>query len=187
MLSEFKNRLKYLNDVIFFDDKMFLREKTSDPNRLQEYIDEASNLLTQPLNNEDEYFVSATIGNLYRILGEPEKAITYLTFCLNYAKASQQISREIVSLIRLGEAYKYNNNHDEALNQFNVAMERCKSTKIEDYIDFVQQHRGKCLMELSRLDEAEECFLEAIKIRKQKGDNDLISSTQKAIDYVRAL
>ncbi|MFC2949994.1 hypothetical protein [Virgibacillus sediminis] len=39
-------------------------------------------------------------------------------------------------------------------------------------------------MELSRLDEADECFLDALRVRKQKGNPELINSTQKAIDLL---
>ncbi|MFC2950012.1 hypothetical protein [Virgibacillus sediminis] len=184
MLTDFKNSLSSLNEIIYFDDNQFLREKTRDAVRLQQHIDVAIELLKSTLNEEEEYFVRGTLGNLYRINGEPQKAINNLNFCLNYAKEGQLTSKEVVSLIRLGEALKYNNNHNEALNKFNRALERCQSNNLDNYIDFVQQHKGKCLMELSRLDEAEECFLDALRIRKQKGNPELISSTQKAIDLL---
>ncbi|MFC2947566.1 tetratricopeptide repeat protein [Virgibacillus sediminis] len=184
MLTDFKNSLSCLNEIIYFDDNQFLREKTKDAVRLQQYIDVAIELLKSTLNEEEKYFVRGTLGNLYRINGEPQKAINNLNFCLNYAQEGQLTSKEIVSLIRLGEALKYNNNHNEALNKFNQALERCQCNNMDNYIDYVHQHKGKCLMELSRLDEAEECFLEALRIRKQKGNPELISSTQAAIDLL---
>jgi tetratricopeptide (TPR) repeat protein len=185
MLTNFKNILSSLNTIIYFDDNQFLREKTRDAVKLRQYIDEANKLLKKgTLDEEEEYFVRGTLGNLYRINGEPQTAINHLTICLNFAKEVQEISKEIVSLIRLGEALKYNNEHYEALNKFSQALEKCQSNNIDNYIDFVQQHKGKCLMELTRLDEAEECFLEALRLRKQKEDVELINSTQKAINLL---
>jgi tetratricopeptide (TPR) repeat protein len=185
MLSDFKRNLSSLNEIIYFDDNEFLREKTSDPVLLQQYIKEANEFLKSPLNEQEEYFIRGTLGNLYRVNGEAPKAISHLTFCRNYAKKAQETSKEIVSLIRLGEALKYNNNHNDALNMFNLALEKCQSSNTKNYIDFVHQHKGKCLMELLRLDEAERCFLEALRIRQQRGDEKLISSTQKAIELLK--
>lgn len=49
MLKDFKNKLSDLNDIIYFDDHQFLREKTRDTVRLQPYIDEAIELLGSSL------------------------------------------------------------------------------------------------------------------------------------------
>lgn len=187
MLSDFKNRLTSLNEIIYFDDKQFLREKTNDAHKLQEYIDVVIDLLKSKLNDDEKYFVRGTLGNLYRIKGEPQNAINHLIVCLNYARDRQLISKEIASLIRLGEAEKYNDNHNKALYIFNLAFEKCQTNKIENYIDFVQQHKGKCLMEMLLLDDAEECLLEALRLRKRKGDVELINSTQKAIDLLSTI
>ncbi|MFC2949995.1 hypothetical protein [Virgibacillus sediminis] len=86
MLIDFKNSLSSLNEIIYFDDNQFLREKTRDAVRLQQHIDVAIGVLKSMLNEEEEYFVRGTLGNLYRINGEPQKAINNLNFCLNYAK-----------------------------------------------------------------------------------------------------
>lgn len=55
------------------------------------------------------------------------------------------------------------------------------------YLDFALQHKGKCLMELDRNFEAKECFKEALKIREQKEDSELIRSTILALDFLASL
>ncbi|MGE6516014.1 hypothetical protein FJQ98_13190 [Lysinibacillus agricola] len=42
-------------------------------------------------------------------------------------------------------------------------------------------------MKLARQNEAEECFLEALKLRKTKEDFSLIDSTQKALNLLNEL
>ncbi len=187
MLAYFKESLTELNDILYFDQHQFLREKCSNPAKLRHYIVEATKLLTTSKYGEDRYFLCGTLGNLYRIDGNPEKALFYLTFCLEYAQTNQQASKEIATLIRIGEALKYDQNHRETLVKFDRALEKCNGQNETGYIDFVQQHKGKCLMELSRLDEAETCLLQAMELRKAKGNLELLESTQKALEMVRTL
>ncbi|MFC6464641.1 tetratricopeptide repeat protein [Marinilactibacillus sp. GCM10026970] len=161
MLTSVKNVLSNFNKTVYFDTYHLLREKTRDTNIVQQCSEQLIGFLKGSLNRQDEYFIKGALGNLYRINGETKKAIHYLTFCLQYARECQDTSKEIVSLIRLGEALKYSDDHQGALNNFNQALERSQSDNIENYVDFVQQHKGKCLMEMTGFDEAESCFLEA--------------------------
>lgn len=138
-------------------------------------------------NGDHTYFLHGALGNLYRISGQPKKAIDCLTFCLDQAVEEGSPAREVVSLIRLGEALKYESKHQEALNHFNQALELCEANKIEEYMDFGLQHKGKCLMELAMLDEAGRCLQKALEIRKSKGDPSLIDSTEQAINLVQEM
>lgn len=185
-LADYRERLVTINEIVYFDKNEYLREKTSNPLILNELIDEAENLL-QSSNEDDRYFLYGTIGNLYRINEQPEKAISFLSYCLNHAVGEKNLTREIVSLIRIGEAHKYDNNHTKALELFNKALDKCDANKVDEYLDFVMQHKGKCLMELGRLNEAKECFLKALMLRKSKGNTSLIESTEQAIRLVKDL
>lgn len=185
-LEDYKERLTAIHEIIYFDKNEYLREKTSHPIKLKRFIDEAESLL-QSCNAEDRYFLYGTIGNLYRINEQPKKAIFFLTHGINEAVEEKNITREIVALIRLGEAHKYDENHALALELFNDALEKCHANKVDEYLDFLWQHKGKCLMELERLKEAEECFLKALRLRRTKGIRSLIDSTEQAIHLVNDL
>lgn len=63
----------------------------------------------------------------------------------------------------------------------------CETNKVDEYLDFVLQHKGKCLMELAMLNEAEECFQKALTLRKSKRIRSLIYSTEQAIELVREM
>ncbi|RXJ04571.1 tetratricopeptide repeat protein [Anaerobacillus alkaliphilus] len=187
MISKFKESLASLNKIIYFDERQFLREKSSSPEKLKQYIHEGTLLLDSNINEEERYFLYGVLGNLHRINGQPKDALDYLTMCLNYAEKKEDHAKVIVSTIRLGEAQKYNGDHLNALELFNHALEKCNSHNEGRYIDFVLQHKGKCLMELSKLKEAENCFLEALNVRLKKNDHELLASTQKALDLVQSL
>lgn len=182
-VSKFKESLSTINDSIYFDEHDYLREKTSDPLKLNQLIGQAETLV-ETCNDDDKYFYFGTLGNLYRIYGQPKKAIDCLTSCLLQAVEEKNQVRETVSLIRLGEALKYDSNHHEALAHFNKALEICEANELHHYLDFALQHKGKCLMEMALLNEAEECFQKAIALRKRKGDLSLVDSTEQAIRLI---
>lgn len=58
---------------------------------------------------------------------------------------------------------------------------------LDTFLEFALQHKGKCLMEMGRLDEAEIEFIKAFKLRKFKGDIALINSTEKALELVKRI
>ena len=186
-IADFKNSLSSVNEFIYFDSNDYLREKTSNPLGLKKLIADAEYLLKIGIGESDKYFLNGTVGNLYRICGEPQKALDYLNSCLCFALEEGDIKKETVTLIRLGEALKYDEKHDEALELFEEALKKCKDNKLDTYLDFALQHKGKCLMEMGRLDEAEISFIKAFKLREFKGDTTLIDSTKKALELVKGL
>ncbi|KGR74959.1 hypothetical protein [Ureibacillus sinduriensis] len=185
-IAHFKENLFKIKETFFFDKNEYLREKTSNTLKVIQVIHEAE-ILLKGSHKDDKYFLYGTLGNLYSIIGQPKKAFNSLTYCLNYSVEDRNITRQIVTLIRLGEALKYDTHHKEALLKFNEALNLCITNKIDAYIDFALQHKGKCLMELSLLKEAEECFLEALHLRELKEDFSLINSTKQALNFLYKL
>lgn len=185
-IAVLKSEFSELTEFIYFDQTQSLREKTTSPDRLQQFIDEAKGL-SEGSNTNDCYMVYGMIGNLLRIMEKPQEAIYYLTWCLEYAVNEKNRKREIVSNIRLGEAYKYNDQYERAFNCFDKALYLCETYQIHDYEDFALQHKGKCLMEMKMFPEAKACFERALEIRKKKGHQFLIDSTEQAIEFVREL
>jgi HTH-type transcriptional regulator, pleiotropic regulator of extracellular virulence genes len=182
-----QNYMSEVSEIVYFDNNEYLREKTSDPSRLKEIIDDIEELLKICDEIEDRYFLYGTLGYLYRIYGQQQEAVMYLTLCISLALKEKNMKKELVSLLRLGEALKYSNKHEEALNIFNEVMIKCEDNNYIDYLDFALQHKGKCLMELDRLDESLKCLSEALRIRNLKGDSSLIKSTQQSLCLVKML
>jgi len=185
-LDQLKVELNSLSEIIYFDQNNYLREKTSNPTKLKHLILDAEKIVKHlsedDLKNQDTlYFLYGTLGNLYRIYGEPAKAINYLQLALEQSVVNKNSKREIVSLIRLGEALKYDNKHKEALDLFQNALWKSRDAK-DSYLDYIYQHQGKCLLEMGKIEEALNCLGQALEIRKLKEDASLIHSTQLAIE-----
>lgn len=185
-IEELKAKLAQIETVIYFDEEQFLREKTAHPEVLKGWIQQAERLLENTFN-DDVYFLHGMIGNLYRIIGESETAIFHLKQALEFAYKEGSMTKQVISLIRYGEARKYNGEPYQALHHFQEALESCKAYKVEAYVDFALQHQGKCLLELGNNQEALQCFLQALERRQLKGNPSLIQSTKQAIRFVEQL
>lgn len=184
-ISAFQKNIAHLYDFIYFDENDYLREKTTAPLKLQQYIADAKDLLRE--NDEHQFYLCGMIGNLYRICEQPTEALNYLEQCLQMALEEGNIKREIASLIRLGEAFKYAGQPQKAFTLFNLADEKCQIHHVTSYVDFTLQHKGKCLMELGELGAAEECLKQSLQLRKQKDDPSLIKSTELALNLIAVL
>lgn len=64
-------------------------------------------------------------------------------------------------------------------------IDQCAKQQNSWLLDFAYQHKGKCLLELEELSEAEGCFQKAMDLRIRKGDESLIDSTQRALNFVK--
>ena len=191
-LTNFKKELISINKDIYFDTNQYLREKSSNPSKLKQVILKGESLLKQVkedslTSKNSKYFLYGTLGNLYRIYGEPKNAIKYLELNLQDSIEEMNYTREIISLIRLGEALKYDNNLEKALEKFNQALVKSYETEVNSHLDFALQHKGKCLLELKRGKEAIKCFQEALELRIAKGSCPLINSTVKAIEFAQGV
>ena len=188
--KELREELSSITDIIYFDSNQYLREKSSNLSKLKQFIIKTEVFLEQIkedalINKEEKYFLYGTLGNLYRIYGEPKSSINYLELNLKYAIEEKLYKKEIISLIRLGEALKYDNKLEEALETFNLALIRCEETDENLHLDFAFQHKGKCLLELNRVEDAINCFQSALELRKSKGNSSLIYSTEQAIEFAQ--
>ena len=70
---------------------------------LKAVLAEAENILTQlkrdPSHDKDDlYLLYGTIGNLYRIYGEPKTAIYYLAYNLNMSKEDNEYARGSIKI-----------------------------------------------------------------------------------------
>ena len=178
--EELKFNLMKLKEFLYFDDNNYLREKCSDENLLKEVIEKFEAKIDSRSNDklDDMIFLYGNLGNLYRIQGDTHLAIKNLKIALELDDENKQIS----NLIRLGEALKYDGQHEQALKKFDEAIELCTPSNGSNLLDFAYQHKGKCLLELGQVSSALVYFQKALKIRLVKGDQSLIDSTQKAIN-----
>ena len=180
-----------LSSIIYFDELNYLRERTSDMKALLQSI-----TLLEPLflmvNNDEQYKIASTLGYLYRVAGAEEaeqltKAEQFFNECLTYAITRQDVAKEITTLIRLGEVYKYGRNYEEACTLFYEAISKCVAEDYTKQLDFAHQHLGKCFMEMGMFAHARLQLQAALKLREKKGDESLINSTMKALELLEKI
>jgi tetratricopeptide (TPR) repeat protein len=166
----------------------FQRHAPEDPAALRRQLQEHLAQLEQIKAGSDALEVirmTGLIGEEYRFLGEYVAALSLLEEALAGAQRLGARRLEVVNCIRLATAYQYMGRHDEAEALFRRALELAGEPGNVDRLDFALQHRGKCLVEMGRLEEAAACFEEALALRQAKGDAGLIASTEQALAAVR--
>lgn len=183
-IENLKSELVFLQSFIYFDENDYLREKCSDEDFLQKVIQEFESTILgwsslSPL--EDLLFLYGAIGNLYRIKGDANSAIDVLSKAVELSEGN----KKIVNIIRLGEALKCAGQHQKALSKFNALIDQCAKQEYSQLVDFAYQHKGKCLLELGDISLASECFQKAMELRVRKGDESLIDSTQRALNFMK--
>jgi len=180
-----------LSSIIYFDESDYLRERTSDMKILFQSI-----TLLKPLclmiDNDEQYKIASTLGYLYRVAGAEEaeqltKAEQFFNECLTYAITRQDVAKEITTLIRLGEVYKYGRKYKEACTFFYEAISKCVEEDYTKQLDFAHQHLGKCFMEMGMFAHARLQLQTALKLREKKGDESLINSTMKALELLEKI
>lgn len=125
------------------------------------------------------------LGDLLRQQGRLVEAIVTLKLAVREAHETLQEQVWQANRLRLATALFYNNEHDEAESIMRPLLLRIRNGHDRCYEDFVLQHLGKCVAEVGRWEEAVALFEEALELRKAKGVESLIRSTEKALSAAR--
>lgn len=172
-LISLKQSLSVLRDLVYFDEEQYYREQTKNPEAVRKLI--AALEEKRQEGGEETFFLLTMLGYCYRVINEPKQAIIVLREAI---MAFMDDKKRMVTLIRLGEAYKYDGQHQMALHSFVQAEEILREHNFLAYEDFLYQHQAKCYFELQNLEKAEILFQKALEIRKKKQDESLILSTR---------
>ncbi len=120
------------------------------------------------------------LGELYRILREPAKALRYLEMAAVAAVARGDYKALLTQRMRTGIAYQYAGKHATANHIFARLVTAFAGES--ERLGFVHQHYGKCLAEQDRLEDAMAQFKLAETYRAEEGVSDsLRESTAEAI------
>jgi tetratricopeptide (TPR) repeat protein len=185
-LSKLKEKLPNLSHYMQYNPSQFLREQPVDEGELKAVLEEANTYLRQVLQEPKVdpqvlIYLYSYLGNGYRVLYQTTKAVQYLEKALDLTKQEEDLQGELRALIRLGEAFKYDERHEAALACFEQALAISSYKDLENYRDFALQHMGKCLLELGEFENAILRFEEALELRKKKNNPSLVLATETAI------
>lgn len=181
-IENLKGDFESLRAYIYFDQDQYFREQTKSKFHFHKFIQQAEELLVASLTLNDQYCLFSFLGYSYRVLNNPTEGIKYFKKCLTICH--HQPRKQIVTMIHLGEAYKYANLQNKALELFDEAMNRSKEYQIEDYEHYIYQHKAKCFLELGNATLAKENLHAALRIREKIENEELICSTRQVLEYI---
>lgn len=124
-------------------------------------------------------------GDACRVLGRAEEAVALLTETVERTEGSGNRRSSLANRLRLAEARKYHGDLNGAETLFRH-LQDAQDPDLVQYRDFALQHFAKCCLEMGNVTVATMLLEQALTIRRQKGDERLIASTELALRHARA-
>ena len=103
-------------------------------------------------------------------------------------KKTGNIIGKLINRIRLANTFQWQKNFSKSnliFNEIEEELSCIEKGSFKNYEDFLFQHIGKNKFDQNNYEEALYYFNKAIMIRLEKGDQELIDSTNLAINTVR--
>jgi tetratricopeptide (TPR) repeat protein len=124
------------------------------------------------------------LGELLRMHPDHvEEGVVVLEEALRLAK--ELGTRRELAVVRLRPAIplQYAERHKVALEQFERANHTIREARLRGLRDFIEQHRGNCLVELGRFEDARRAFEAALRLRTRRRSPDprLVTPTKRAL------
>lgn len=123
------------------------------------------------------------LGVLLRICGCLEKSQRQLLIARNSLSLITDKRLSLINELRIAQTAQWSNDFQTS-NKIYVELETQieSDTSNSDLLDFVYQHKGKNDFDQGEFGLAIEMFNRALQLRLSKGDEELINSTQFALD-----
>jgi len=165
-----------------------LREVPDDWEEFEKGIISLEQKLADANTNLEKAKHLSKLGALNRIVGNLAVSFKQLTDAQSIIRDLNSEKLYIVNEIRLATTLQFQGRF-EAAEEIHTTLEQQINTNNEhrDLLDFIHQHKGKNYYEWGKLDLALTEFEKALSIRKIKGNEALIHSTEKAIQKMREL
>ena len=167
-----------------------LREVPEDFEQFREGIEWLKNKIEETeLESVERGVMLSLCGGFSRIVMDLDDSLEQLKEALRIFQTQSKTVPEFVCQIRLAHTYQYKEDFATAESLFQKLLQELRTNPrhaCSDYLDYVFQHYGKCLLEMGHLEKAETLFLKALELRLVKGDLELIESTQKALQSISA-
>ncbi|MEM9923789.1 MAG: tetratricopeptide repeat protein [Cyanobacteria bacterium P01_D01_bin.50] len=165
-----------------FDDN--LRDVANSPD------EQAINFLNSQLNNNldvsQKLQIIGLIGVYSRILCDFGTAHIFLSEAIILSQQCDDKKSQLSNQIRLAHLYQWERNYAASDEIFSDAISICDNhPQLKSYLDFAYQHAGKNKFDQGKYIDAEDFFQKALQLRLVKNNQELIESTQLALQTVR--
>jgi len=170
-------------------DPTTLRDIPDDPAAMQEAVRDMEDWLTERhlYTTPQIITIMGRLGVYLRILGKLDDAQSYLETAAALSDEVADSKSALINRIRLAHVYQWQHRYDLADPIFQDCITLCETNPtLQHYLDFSYQHYGKSLFDQARYQEAASFFQAALDLRLQKGDMELIESTELALKTAQA-
>lgn len=137
-------------------------------------------------NNSSEYEkgrLHGMLGSFLRIVGELEDSENHLRIAIEISDSINNPEGVFANKLRLAHTYQWWNRFDVSNKMFAELLETAETNSdYSNFLDFVYQHCGKNLFDQADFHGALNYFNKALEIRLEKGDKELIASSESAIE-----
>jgi tetratricopeptide (TPR) repeat protein len=157
-----------------------LRWVAADPGTVEEAAARAERQLRE--EGADRLRLLGYLGNAYRLLGRHEEAVAAHEGARDLAASREQRRAHAVALVRLGESYRCADRLAEAEATLRAAVEVAPP----EVAHFALQHLGKTLLDRGAAAESAAVLEEALRLRRERGDQDLVRSSERALEAARS-
>jgi tetratricopeptide (TPR) repeat protein len=141
--------------------------------------------LCGPLDDRTRLALLRTLGSALCTLRRCDEAAAVLVGAVDLAAGGGHTRAEVAARINLGDAHRYGGNLDAAKDCYDAALRQARDA-VPDLVDFALQHLGKYFIDAERPADAVACLEEALRLRRAKGDPDLVKSSIDALAVARA-
>jgi len=173
---------------ILISDERSLREKPQIPSEVRDYIAYLESQLLGAVDPMKQVSLLGEIGSYLRILEDLTLAEEKIQLAMNLIETHKLGAQvEIQQKIRLAHIYQWKQDFEKSNTLFNEIIAFCReSSEAQKYLHFALQHAGKNFFDQQRYAEALTCFIEALKIRRERNAPlDQIESTKRAIEETK--
>ena len=121
------------------------------------------------------------VGASLTVLGREAEAQPLLTEALGLSRQLGDQAKEVEVLTNPATAFQYLGQREEAQALFAEALAKAPGCAAWEQQDFILHHRGRCFVEQGAINEARDCFEQALIVRVSKNNPYYIASTRRAL------
>lgn len=168
-----------------FDER--LREVPNDPVSMGHGIDWLCEQLERPGPSlREQARLAGQIGAYGRMLGRDALALAALQRALRIAMELGDQRLLVVNMLRLAHLEQWQGRFEESTPRFAWAIQQCEEhPELAGLLDTAYQHAGKNAFDQGQHALAHQYFSRALELRRQKGDPELLRSTEHALAMLR--
>lgn len=168
------------NTEFYFDE--YLREVPVSETEMLKAIDYLKDQSYNISDNDKLAKVYGLIGVYSRIANKIEESKRYLRFAVELNLKVGNSKSMFVNELRLAHTYQCESNFQHSNQLFGKLIEQAENHyPYNEYLDFTYQHAGKNLFDQMKYELALNYFKKALEIRLREENEDLIISTEFAI------